>query len=109
MEHILFIQRVKEDQKNKYIEYHKNCAQDLLNAIKNSGIEREIIWISGEQLFVYVMAQNFDFSMNILTKNEIFKDWLVLMNPLMSEVQDYSEEGRIIKLQEVFNLEKQII
>ena len=109
MDHVLFIQKVKKDKKDKYIEYHKRCAQDLLKEINNAGIEREIIWINDEQLIVYIMARNFDISMDILSEKEIFKDWLVLMSPLLSEVQDYSEKGKIIKLQEVFNLEKQII
>ncbi len=109
MDHVLFIQKVKKDKKDKYIEYHKSCAQELLKEINDAGIEREIIWVNGEQLIVYIMARNFDVSMDNLSRKEIFKDWLVLMDPLLSEVQDYSDKGKIIKLQEVFNLEKQII
>ena len=30
------------------------------------------------------------------------------MQPLLSEMQDYSEEGRIVKLEKVFDLEEQL-
>ncbi len=37
----------------------------------------------------------------------MFQKWLEKMRPLLSEMQDYSEEGRIVKLEKVFDLEEQ--
>lgn len=107
MEHILFIQKVKKDKREEYIKYHKNCFPEVLKEIKASGIEREMIWMSGDTIIIYAMADNFDKSMEKLKKTDVFKKWIDLMTPLLSEIQDYSEDGEIKKIEKVFDLEEQ--
>ncbi len=107
MDHILFIEKVKSEKKNEYLEYHKHAWPKLLESIKAAGIEREIIWINGDCLYLYFMAENFDKSMLKLNSSQIFKQWNRKMSPLMNEIQNYSE-GQIIKLDKVFDLEEQI-
>jgi len=108
MEHVLFVQRVKKDKKGDYIKAHKECWPELLKAIKESGIEREIIWMLENKTYIYMMAENFNKAMEKLEEKKIFKDWIVRMDPLMDEMQDYSKKGKIIKLDKVFNLEEQL-
>jgi len=43
MEHVLFVQQVKEDKRKEYINAHREAWPELLRAIKESGIEREMI------------------------------------------------------------------
>jgi L-rhamnose mutarotase len=108
MEHVLFIQKVKPDRKEEYLEAHRKVWPELLSEIRTSGVEREIIWIDGETLYVYVMAENFDAALGKQGKSEIFRKWVEKMDPLLGEMQDYSEEGKIVKLEKVFDLEEQL-
>jgi len=108
MEHIVFIQEVKKEKKEEYLKYHKECPKVLMEVIKDAGIKREIIWINEEQLIVYIMSDDFGKAMARLVKKSVFKNWTSLMEPLLSEMQDYSQEGKIKNLQKVFDLEEQL-
>ena len=109
MEHILFVQEVNPDKKDEYIDAHRDAPKDLLEAIKESGIEREMIWLHGNNIYIYMMTENFDRAMSTLAEKQAFKDWLVKMEPLLAMMQDYSGEGNIIRLDKVFDLEKQLM
>lgn len=107
-EHALFVQKVKKDKKNEYVNTHKKVWPDLLKAIKESGIDREIIWILEDKVIIYMMSRDFDSAMQKLGKTEIFKKWIEKMDPLMDEMQDYSGKGNIIRLDTIFDLEGQL-
>ncbi len=107
-EHALFMQKVKTGKMDEYKETHKNVWPELLEAIKDCGIEREIIWMHGDNIFIYMMSKNFESAMAKLGEREIFKKWLQKMEDLLDEMQDYSGEGNIITLENVFDLEKQL-
>jgi L-rhamnose mutarotase len=108
MEHVLFIQKVKHEKREEYIGDHREAWPSLLKAIKESGIEREMIWINGNDTYLYIMAENFDKAMAELAEKRVFQDWLKKMGPLLAVMQDYSEEGKVVKLEKVFDLEKQL-
>lgn len=108
MEHVLFIQKVKPEKKQEYLEAHRKVWPELLKLIKESGVEREIIWIKDETLYVYIMAENFDKALGYQGETKLFQKWVEKMSPLLSEIQDYSEEGRIVKLEKAFDLEEQL-
>jgi len=59
-------------------------------------------------IYIYIMAENFDKSMAKLTQKKIFQDWLIKMEPLLAIMQDYSGEGKVKTLEQVFDLEKQL-
>ncbi len=107
MEHVMFIQKIKSEKHQQYIETHKNVWPKLIEAIQESGIKREIIWINDDYIYLYMMAINFDVSIKKLTNTQIFKDWLSEITPLLDEVQEYSKEGKIQKLKKVFYFEGQ--
>lgn len=108
MEHVLFVQKVKAEMKDRYVEAHHNPPADLLRVLCDSGVKREIIWVQGEDLFVYVMSEDFDKAISTQGKSAVFQDWLKKMKPLLSEIQDYSGEGTIKRLEKVFDLEEQL-
>jgi L-rhamnose mutarotase len=108
MEHVLFIQKVKPQKKEEYIEAHRKVWPDLLKLIRDSGVKREIIWIKDETLYIYIMAENFDRALGYQGGTNLFQKWIEKMQPLLSEIQDYSEEGKIVKLEKVFDLEEQL-
>ena len=74
--------------------------------MKASGIEREIIWMLNELIIVYVRAEDFKKSMDNLIKKEVFKKWIELMTPLLSDIQDYTVNGKIKNLDKIFDLEE---
>ena len=108
MEHIMFVQEVKQDKKDEYIDAHRDIWPELLTAIKESGIEREMIWMHGNYICIYMMSDDFEKAMASLGEKQIFKDWLEKMGPMLAMMQDYSGEGKVIKLEKVFDLEKQL-
>ena len=107
-EHALFMQKVKPGKMDEYKNAHSNVWPELLDAIKESGIERELIWILGDNIYIYMMSRDFESAMARLGEREIFKKWLEKMGPLLDEMQDYSEKGNIITLEKVFDLEKHL-
>lgn len=108
MDHVMFTQTIKKNKKDEYIKAHKNCWPELLEAHKDSGIEREIIWIYGDDILIYIMAENFSRAIAKLEKIDVFKDWITKIKPLMSKMQDYSGKAKIVKLDKVFDLEEQL-
>ena len=104
----MFIQKIKEDKKKEYIKVHEECWPELLRAIKESGIIREMIWLHENNILIYMMSENFDKSIAKLAKKKVFKDWNDKMSLLLDEMQDYSEEGKIIRLVKIFDLEMQL-
>ena len=108
MQHILFKQKVKTERRDEYIEAHRNSWPELLEALKESGVEREIIWMDGDYIFIYVMAEDFDGAIDNQKKTDVFQKWIEKMTPLLAEIQDYSDEGRVQGLEKVFDLEVQL-
>jgi L-rhamnose mutarotase len=108
MEHVMFVQEVKAEKRDEYIGAHRDAWPDLLKAIKDSGIEREMIWMHGNNIYIYIMSENFDRAMAVLAEKQVFKDWIEKMEPLLAMMQDYSGEGNVIRLDKVFDLEKQL-
>jgi L-rhamnose mutarotase len=104
----MFVQEVKPDKKGEYVDAHRDAWPDLLAAIRESGIEREMIWMLGNSIYIYIMTENFDRAMASLAEKQIFKDWIVKMEPLLAMIQDYSGEGNVIRLDKVFDLEDQL-
>jgi len=108
MEHVMFIQKTKKDKREEYIESHKKVWPDVLKAHRDAGIKRELIWMKGDYLYLYIMAENFNEAMEKLKKTDIFKKWIREMAPLLDEIQDFSSNGQVIRLEKVFDLEEQL-
>ena len=104
----MFIQRIKDGKRDQYIKDHEECWPELVDAIRKSGIKRNIIWLYGNEILNYTMAKDFNKSMNELSGKMVFKNWIKRMKPLLEVMQDFSGEGNVIKLEKVFDLEEQI-
>ena len=94
--------------REEYIKAHKEIWPKALLAMKKSGIEREIIWMNGDQILIYAMAENFDDCMVELAKTSVAKKWWKKMKPLLKKMQDYSGKGSIVKLEKIFDLEEKL-
>ena len=107
--HIMFVQKLKTEKKEEYIKAHNEAWPELLKAIKESGIDRELIWVFGDYIYIYMMTDDFDKAISNLSKTQIFKKWSEYMGTLLDEMQDYSEGGaNVITLNKVFDLEEQL-
>lgn len=104
-DHVMFVQKIKSDKIEEYIKSHKKVWPELLKEIKKSGIEREMIWIFGDYIFLYMMSNDFKKAMDSLSKTKIFQEWSEYMKNFLDEMQDYSN---IITLKKVFDLEEQL-
>ena len=108
MEHVLFVQKVKPERRQEYIEAHRRAWPELLRMLRDSGVQRELIWMRGDTLYVYVMAPSFAEAIDYQGGTEVFQRWLEKMQPLLAEMQDYSEGGKVLTLEKVFDLEEQL-
>ena len=81
---------------------------ELLEALRDSGVKRELIWIRDDTLYIYVMAPDFPKAIENQGRTEVFQRWVQKMQPLLAEMQDYSEGGRVVTLEKVFDLEEQL-
>lgn len=108
MENVLFIQKLKNEKIKEYIDNHKEVKSELLKALIDAGFKQQIVWINGNILYLYFLAENFKEAFNNLLKSRAYKEWREKMILLMDEVQDYSEVSRIKKLEIVFDLERQL-
>ncbi len=107
MQHVLFMQKTQPEKKDEYVTAHRECWPELLRAIKDSGIERELIWMDGNTILIYMMMEDFDAAMARLGETDVFKKWTAKMGPLLAVMQDY-EGGNIAQLEKVFDLEGQL-
>lgn len=108
MEHVLFIQKVKPERRDEYIAAHRQAWPELLKALRDSGVRQELIWIRNDTLYIYVMASDFAKAIEYQGKTDVFQRWIRKMQPLLAEMQDYSEGGRVVTLEKVFDLEEQL-
>ena len=105
----MFIQKLKKNKIDDYVKIHRNAWPELILAAKEAGVGREMIWLKDDAIYLYVMAENFDKAMANLHKTEVCKKWMQVIEPYFEEIQDFHGEGNIIRLEKIFDLEKQLI
>src|SRR5271169_363837 len=76
LEHVLFVQKLRPEKKDLYVEAHNNPPADLLRVLRDSGVQREVIWVQGENVYIYVMGEDFDKAIANQSKSQIFRDWV---------------------------------
>ena len=108
MEHILYKQVIKRGYKAEYKDRHAKCWYSLMKEIKASGIRRELIWLDGNNIYIYMMGRDINKSLKKLTCTKAFKAWNESMKPLLSVIQDASADKDIKYLNKVFDLESQL-
>lgn len=108
-DHVMFMQKIKSEKTEDYIKAHHEAWPELLKAIRDSGIEREFVWVNEDTCYIYMMAKDFNKAMSDLAKTEIFKKWSDKMEGLLAKMQDYSEGGQnVVTFNKVFDLETQL-
>ena len=64
----MFVQKVRDDRKKEYIKIHREAWKELLFETKKAGFERQILWLFGNNILIYSMAENFDEAITRLKK-----------------------------------------
>jgi L-rhamnose mutarotase len=108
MEHILYKQILKPGCKEEYVRRHSKCWPSLLTTIRKSGIKRELIWLDGDNIYIYMMAPDIGAALRKLTNTSAFKKWNGEMSAMLSLIQGYSENREVDSLPKVFDLESQL-
>ena len=104
----MFIQKVREDKKEEYVKIHREAWKELLLETRKAGFERQILWLLDNNVLIYSMAENFDEAISKLKKTDTFKKWQAKMETLLEKAQDFSESGKVIRLEKIYDLEEQL-
>lgn len=78
-----YIGKIRKGKENEYIEAHKAVWPDLLTAMKKVGVEKEICFVRGNYIFVYVESSDIDAAMQALSADPVNQRWDAYMEPLL--------------------------
>ncbi len=104
--HRAYIGKIAKGKKEEYIKSHENVWPELIEAMKNVGVEKESCFVFENYIFVYVEAQDIDGTMRKLTQDPINQKWDVYMEPLL-EKPGQSSPDFFPEMTEVFEFSKQ--
>ncbi|MCL5070954.1 MAG: L-rhamnose mutarotase [Actinobacteria bacterium] len=108
MEHVMFVEKLKKENRNDYIRIHKEACKEFLKVINNAGIKREIAWLYGDYVFVYVMSEDFKKSRSILEKEDVFKKWIEMTKPFIEDDVINPNNERVTIIEKIFDVEEQL-
>ena len=87
MKHYCMIAEVRPEYQQQYIDDHKNPWPELLKAIKESGIEEEVLFFHKNQTIIFFRCRD-DAPLNHCIawqkQQEIIKKWDIAMAPMFS-------------------------
>jgi L-rhamnose mutarotase len=78
-----YIGKIRKGKENEYIEAHKAVWPGLLTAMKKVGVEKEICFVRGNYIFVYVESSDIDAAMKALSADPVNQRWDAYMEPLL--------------------------
>ncbi len=98
-----------EEYKEKHKTLHLGAHKELLQVIKNSGVQEECVFINGSQLIIYFEAEDLDASYQIQGKADIIQQWNELMKPMFDDTYEFNEaDNQLQTLEKVFDLNEQL-
>ncbi len=97
----------------KYIEQHKNLHlgkhKELLEVIKDSGIQNEKVFIHENMIIIYFEAEDLNKSYQIQGKSDIVKQWNETIKPMFADVYNFNKKNHTLPvLEKVFDLNEQL-
>ena len=97
-----FILRVKPDRIDEYVEAHRQVWPEMLAALSEAGIRNYTIFRSGNEMFGYFEADDFNEAEAFLAEQEVSARWQDAMAELLDE---RVPDGGPPPLEEVFRLD----
>jgi L-rhamnose mutarotase len=80
-----YIGKIRKGKENEYIEAHKAVWPDLLTAMKKVGVEKEICFVRGNYIFVYVESSDIDAAMQALSADPVNQRWDAYMESVKNK------------------------
>jgi L-rhamnose mutarotase len=90
--------RLKPGAEHEYQEAHANIPTELLDALKQSGVQNWRIWRSGQDLFHLVEVDNYQEMRRALADHPANVPWQARMAELLEIEDDYSGKDSGIPL-----------
>src|SRR5438034_8942026 len=78
-----YIGKIRQGKENEYVGAHKAVWPELLTAMKKAGVEKEICFVRGNYIFVYVESSDVEVAMQILAADSVNQRWDVYMESLL--------------------------
>jgi L-rhamnose mutarotase len=99
-----FMGKVRPGKEPEYIEAHRSVWPDLIRAMHSAGVQREMVFMSANYLFVYLEADDIDSTNAKLAADPVNQRWDAFMEPLLEPSTSNSHE-LFYPMIEVFRLE----
>jgi L-rhamnose mutarotase len=78
-----FLMQCKPGCEKEYVERHKAVFPDLLAALKRVGVSEYSIFMKGNQLYAYMVVDDFDKAMEELANDPANQRWQAFMRDIM--------------------------
>lgn len=104
MERYAWTARIVDGKKEEYIKRHNNIWPEMVELLKEAGIENYSIWMNGNQLFgYYECSKGIEYSSKVQRESKLVDKWNEYMaDILIMDVDPVT--GAQPKLREVFYL-----
>jgi L-rhamnose mutarotase len=103
-----FINVLKEDHIDDYIEIHKNAWPEIMKAQKDVGVEEAYIWIYKNLAIIIYKCDDINRVYRELGEMEVLKNWNKAVAPFIDKSPSLSFSGNMDTLEKVFDLGQQI-
>jgi L-rhamnose mutarotase len=84
METKAFVARLKPERKEDYIEAHNSFSPELRARYRAAGIRQIRLFLSGDQLFMYVEAKDYERALAALAEDPLDQMWQGRVGPMKS-------------------------
>jgi L-rhamnose mutarotase len=105
MARVAFKLRLRPDRIKEYEDAHRRVWPELLELLKDSGIERYSIFRWQTDLFFYMQVEDFDQAWSRIERSHVNKLWQRDMESLFECTNDLSPGERFPMMKEVFYLD----
>jgi L-rhamnose mutarotase len=86
MDRVSFVMRVRDGFQDEYIRRHREVWPEVLAELSRAGVMKMGIFLRGEELFLYMEAQDYDRAVRMLNDSPAVIRWEEYMAPIMEDV-----------------------
>jgi L-rhamnose mutarotase len=97
-----------EEYKRLHKELHKGPYKDLLNVIKESGVQEEAVFMHGTTVVIFYEAEDLNRAYGRQGGKEVARRWNELMAPMFASSYEFNASDRLPTLEKVFDLTEQL-
>jgi len=97
-----------EDYKKKHKELHKGPYRQLLEVIKESGVEEEAVFMDKDTIIIYFEAEDLAKCYERQGKTDIARKWNSIMAPMFACAYEFNSGNSLSMLEKVFDLNEQL-